>query len=1031
MQGKQTRVEFSNPSTASRSLPFWSWNAKLEPEEIRQQIREMKEKGIGGFFMHSREGLETPYLSKEWMEAVSAAVEEAKQQGMEAWIYDEDRWPSGFAGGQLGEKYGEEVYCKGLTLELLEEGDTFWQQDESILARYQGKTKEMELADLTRLEDGLSPDEGMTHMVFRLETSGKADWFNGHAPPDTLSPMVLEYFIQHTHEQYRKVVGEDFGTTVKGVFTDEPSVNDRHASFGENKAWIPWTHGFREFFIERRGYDPFDTLPYLYFNTPESAAIRHDYWWTLTQRFTEVFSGALGAWCKEQGIAYTGHFLQEHQLGLATRVSGAIMPHYVYQDVPGVDLLQEQTDEYLTMKQCTSVAHQYRKPMVLSEAYGCTGWDFTFEGQKWMGDWQYVLGVNRMSKHLSFYSIRGCRKRDYPPSFHYNTTWWQQNKVIEDYFARLSAVLLADTAVRDILVLHPSTTAWSRLGCNPYGNPTRRSERDVPAIDAYGQEFNKLLKNLSHMHWDYDLGDEMLLSKDGKVKENTLTVKYANYQTVILPPVDTLLESTVELLEKFLKASGKIFAMTPTPTLLQGRDGKQRLEKLFSHPNVTRVQTFAQLNSALEKQGQRQVSLTGETGQQSEDLLYLLQKEGKELTLFVVNNNRTKEVDTNIFLSYLPTGYRLEQWDALTGEQTILPLVTEKMVGSYFSATLEPSGSALYRLIPEEKKTRAKKSSAQKQLELAYAYSPECAVTLDYPNALPLDSCSYSWDGKTWAEPMELWEAQKEVRTALSMRDISRGGILQRYLWIYDSHPKDDTPLYLRFVWESKQSLSGLSLALEERERLSLSLNGTPVDSTATGWYLDKDIETIALPTCQQGENILEVFCRYQDSMELENMYLLGDFSVDNHRRLGDSDLLLRTGDWTLQGFPFYAGNVSYEFSLREATLDFSKDIYLNVPTYQGTTMTVSIGKNSHSIPWNTSVPLPLSSILQEGEETLTLVVYGSPRNILGPFHLAEGRPYNTNDSAFTPTGIRQIDGYHVTPYGLKEPPRLYYGEDV
>ncbi len=47
--------------------------------KIRRQIREMKSCGIGGFFIHSRDGLETEYLSDKWFECVSAAVDEAKE----------------------------------------------------------------------------------------------------------------------------------------------------------------------------------------------------------------------------------------------------------------------------------------------------------------------------------------------------------------------------------------------------------------------------------------------------------------------------------------------------------------------------------------------------------------------------------------------------------------------------------------------------------------------------------------------------------------------------------------------------------------------------------------------------------------------------------------------------------------------------------------------------------------------------------------------------------------------------------------
>ncbi|NQT91763.1 MAG: hypothetical protein HQ559_03305, partial [Lentisphaerae bacterium] len=90
---------FASPGAEFRGKPFWAWNGKMDPSELRRQVRVMQRMGLGGFFMHSRVGLATPYLSDEWFECVRACVDEAKGLGMEAWLYDEDRWPSGAAGG--------------------------------------------------------------------------------------------------------------------------------------------------------------------------------------------------------------------------------------------------------------------------------------------------------------------------------------------------------------------------------------------------------------------------------------------------------------------------------------------------------------------------------------------------------------------------------------------------------------------------------------------------------------------------------------------------------------------------------------------------------------------------------------------------------------------------------------------------------------------------------------------------------------------------------------------------------------------
>jgi hypothetical protein len=93
------RELFKKPTAEYRGAPFWAWNCELERDELLRQIDIFNEMGIGGFHMHCRQGLETPYLSDEFMELVRACDDKAKENGMLAWLYDEDKWPSGFAGG--------------------------------------------------------------------------------------------------------------------------------------------------------------------------------------------------------------------------------------------------------------------------------------------------------------------------------------------------------------------------------------------------------------------------------------------------------------------------------------------------------------------------------------------------------------------------------------------------------------------------------------------------------------------------------------------------------------------------------------------------------------------------------------------------------------------------------------------------------------------------------------------------------------------------------------------------------------------
>jgi len=89
-------MNVKDPCKKYRPSPFWSWNDAPSPEELSWQVREFADKGFGGYFMHSRVGLATAYLSEEWMKCIKACLETGKKVGAESWLYDEDKWPSGF-----------------------------------------------------------------------------------------------------------------------------------------------------------------------------------------------------------------------------------------------------------------------------------------------------------------------------------------------------------------------------------------------------------------------------------------------------------------------------------------------------------------------------------------------------------------------------------------------------------------------------------------------------------------------------------------------------------------------------------------------------------------------------------------------------------------------------------------------------------------------------------------------------------------------------------------------------------------------
>ena len=195
-----------NPPKEYRSVPFWSWNDKLDQNELRWQIQKMKEKGIGGFFMHARGGLETPYMENEWMECIDACVEEAEAADMEAWMYDEEGWPSGFAGGKVTE-LGDAFYVRWLEMEQCESHSVV--DTEGILGLYNSEFQYLG----NRLED-IKSVQSTSVIVIRHKSNPYY--------VDTLNEAVIQKFIDVTHETYKERFGDVLGKRIPGFFTDEP-----------------------------------------------------------------------------------------------------------------------------------------------------------------------------------------------------------------------------------------------------------------------------------------------------------------------------------------------------------------------------------------------------------------------------------------------------------------------------------------------------------------------------------------------------------------------------------------------------------------------------------------------------------------------------------------------------------------------------------------------------------------------------------------------------------------------------------------
>ena len=379
---------------------------------------------------------------------------------------------------------------------------------------------------------------------------GSSIWYGGYSYVDLLVKGVTEKFIDVTFPGYKNSVGEDFGKTVMGVFTDEPHTDP---DFGGTIRWSPDLNSrFKQLF----GYDLDPNMISVYQETGDWKKVRHDYYATILDLFINRWSLPMSQYCKDNNLIWTGHYW-EH--GWPSPAKGPDnMAMYAFHDMPGIDLLfnneKERPDQFGNIrspKELSSVANQLGKKRTLSETYGGSGWDFRFDEMKRNGDWQYVLGVNFMNQHLSYVSLMGDRKHDYPQSFGPYAPYWKQYKYQNDYFGRLSAALSSGKQVNKILVLEPTTTAWM------YYSPNKANTN--PRFDKINPSFRAMLGLFEQKQVEYDLGCENIIRDYGRVNDKTFTVGLCDYDVVVIPDVmDNFETSTFKLLKKYVSSGGKV-----------------------------------------------------------------------------------------------------------------------------------------------------------------------------------------------------------------------------------------------------------------------------------------------------------------------------------------------------------------------------------------------------------------------------------------------------------------------------------------
>ena len=551
---------------------------------------------------------------------------------------------------------------------------------------------------------------------------------------------------------------------------------------------------------------------------------------------------------------------------------------------------------------------------------------------------------------------------------------------------------------------------------------------------------------------------------------------------MIVPRITSLFEHTRQLLKNFAANGGRILFTAPLPAMVEGECVPGLAQELEQLPNSTVVSSYEELLEQLGALDLWKVEIRGKEGQEDCDILTAVRKMEGGYLIFAVNNDREKAHPVTISISqdavvtaYDPWKNQYEARAVQRCEKGCCSKSSEKCgslqgtdefgrVSVRFVDEFAPAQSRIYFVAAVEEKngfpvvndTMAPGSEEVCSMggigtvDFPYVHphyadpvfaslGPAAKVRRTMENVLTLDMCRYAL-GKpvdsgavqgdalnsekmqgeaALSEEMQVWQAQKEIRDTLGMQQVWYNGAPQRYFWLAKPHEKDGTEFTLSFTFCVKESIDRIcSVVIEKAKDYSVRLNGEEC-IWEDRYFMDRDMHRFRLPKLEAGEQTLTITGPYTQATELEDIFIIGDFAVDNDRCIVRECGKLHFGDWCFQGYYHYPGNMIYEFDLPDRDED-AQEYIRKMGECRATLAEVRLnGQTAGFLMGNTMRELNLTPFMQKDSNHLEIEVVGSPRNMFGPFHQTYTGCSRISWADFRTEGRFYTPDYVLEPYGI------------
>ena len=546
---------FKNPPAQYSIIPFWSLNNSLDSTKMNWQMDQMLDKGVYGAFLHAREGLDqstTPYFSVGWWTAIESTVKHAHEKGFYTYLYDEDKWPSGSAGGRTvlaNPERNTKKIMRYNDFQVMGPQTIQLNFSENPYAIYAGKISDRGVYDFSSQID-------LTNLAGKEWKMPAGRWsiisFRMIKDPNQqinyMDSATVADFIHITHDAYYKRLGPYFGNTIPGVFFDEI-----YANSSDRKNNIFWSDDFTEQFKKIKGYDIKSFLPLLILNDPSlSAEKRFDFFDVVRIVYGNAWFKQYAKWASDHHIWVTGHTTEE-------LIQHIRQSDYFYTEgqlqVPCTDNEDfrygfPRSIDFYNPKQISSLGHNYGSTRMSAEAMGSGGYTIPLEEYRYGFSMLGVYGVNLFIPHLFHYSMdRPENQNDWPPSWFYQNPYWKYFKPLANYAQRISYMIAQGKHVAKVAIVYPLTQVW--LG--GYTAPI--------SDELYREVQQQLLDN----HIDYDVIDPYTLS-NAKSNKNGLLVGNEQYQALVLPGLKAIQTACLNKINDFVLNGGVVVGINELPT---------------------------------------------------------------------------------------------------------------------------------------------------------------------------------------------------------------------------------------------------------------------------------------------------------------------------------------------------------------------------------------------------------------------------------------------------------------------------------